>query len=160
MTNDDRVVALGLALPPVPRPVGGYVNAVRVGELLFLSGHAPMGTNGVPVLGKLGASLDVAAGFAAARLAGLGVLATLCCELGSLDRVRRMVRVFGVVNATPEFTAQTQVINGASELFLEVFGDAGRHARLAVGVASLPFDIALEVEAIVQVWGDGEVRSC
>lgn len=148
-----RLRALGLALPPPPPAVGSYVNAVRTGTLLFLAGHAPFRADGTVVLGKLGRDLDVAAGYEAARLAGLGVLATLAGELGSLDRVRRVVRVLGVVNATAEFVEHTSVVNGASDLFVEVFGDAGRHARLAVGVASLPFDIALEVEIIAETEG-------
>lgn len=151
MTNEQRVRTLGLELPPVPQAAGAYVNAVAAGDLLFLAGHVPFGMDGSLVRGKLGASLDLEAGRAAARLAGLGVLATLRAELGSLDRVERIVRVYGVVNATPDFMGHTPVIDGASELFHEVFGEAGRHARLAVGVSSLPFDIALEVEAIVQV---------
>jgi enamine deaminase RidA (YjgF/YER057c/UK114 family) len=126
------------------------VNAVRTGSLLYLAGHVPFRADGSVIMGKLGRDLDTAAGYEAARRAGLGALATLADELGSLDRVRRLVRVFGVVNATPDFLEHTQVVNGASDLFVEVFGDAGRHARLAVGVASLPFDIALEIELIAE----------
>ena len=145
-----RLVALGLALPPPPPAVGSYVNAVRTGTLLYLAGHVPFRADGSVVTGKLGRDLDTAAGYEAARRAGLGVLATLAQELGSLDRVRRLVRVLGVVNATADFLEHTQVVNGASDLFVEVFGDAGRHARLAVGVASLPFDIAVEIEVIAE----------
>ena len=148
-----RLAALGLALPPPPPAVGSYVNAVRTGTLVFLAGHAPFRADGSVVMGKLGRDLDAAAGYEAARLAGLGVLTTLAHELGSLDRVRRLVRVLGVVNATAEFVEHANVVNGASDLFVEVFGDAGRHARLAVGVASLPFDIALEIEIIAEVEG-------
>jgi enamine deaminase RidA (YjgF/YER057c/UK114 family) len=145
-----RLAALGLALPPPPPAVGSYVNAVRTGSLLHLAGHVPFRADGSVIMGRLGRDLDTAAGYEAARRAGLGALATLADELGSLDRVRRLVRVFGVVNATPDFLEHTQVVNGASDLFVEVFGDAGRHARLAVGVASLPFDIALEIELIAE----------
>lgn len=148
-----RLRALGLALPPPPPAVGSYVNAVRTGALLFLSGHAPFRADGSVCMGKLGRDLDAAAGYEAARLAGLGVLATLACELGTLDRVRRLVRVLGVVNATADFAEHTSVVNGASDLFVDVFGEAGRHARLAVGVASLPFDIALEIEIIAETEG-------
>jgi len=148
-----RLAALGLALPPPPPAVGSYVNAVRTGTLVFLAGHAPFRADGSVVMGKLGRDLDAAAGYEAARLAGLGVLTTLAHELGSLDRVRRLVRVLGVVNATAEFVEHANVVNGASDLFVEVFGDAGRHARLAVGVASLPFDIALEIEIIAETEG-------
>jgi enamine deaminase RidA (YjgF/YER057c/UK114 family) len=148
-----RLRALGLVLPPAPPAVGTYVNAVRTGPLVFLSGHVPFRADGSVVMGKLGRDLDAAAGYEAARLAGLGALATLAHELGSLDRVRRLVRVLGVVNATAEFGEHTSVVNGASDLFVEVFGDAGRHARLAVGVASLPFDIALEIEVVAEAEG-------
>lgn len=148
-----RLAALGLALPPPPPAVGSYVNAVRTGPLVFLAGHVPFRADGSVVLGKLGRDLDAAAGYDAARLAGLGVLTTLAQELGSLDRVRRLVRVLGVVNATADFVEHTSVVNGASDLFVEVFGEAGRHARLAVGVASLPFDIALEIEVIAETEG-------
>jgi enamine deaminase RidA (YjgF/YER057c/UK114 family) len=146
-----RLAALGLTLPPAPPSAGTYVNAVRTGLLVFLAGHVPFRADGSVVMGKLGRDLDTAAGYEAARRAGLGALATLAAELGSLDRVRRIVRVLGTVNATPEFVEHTQVVNGASDLFVAVFGDAGRHARLAVGVASLPYDIALEIEVIAEV---------
>ena len=152
-TPTHRLAALGLTLPPSPPSAGTYVHAVRSGGLVFSAGHVPFRADGSVVMGKLGRDLDEAAGYDAARLAGLGVLATLAQELGSLDRVRRMVRVFGVVNATPDFVAHTPVVNGASDLFVEVFGDAGRHARLAVGVSSLPFDIALEIEVIAETEG-------
>jgi enamine deaminase RidA (YjgF/YER057c/UK114 family) len=146
-----RLREMGIELPNTP-PIGGtYVNAVRAGDLIYTAGHVPFRPDGSPVLGKLGEQLDIPAGREAARLAGLGVLATLRHELGSLERVERFVRVLCTVNATPDFLNHTQVANGASDLFVEVFGDRGKHARLAVGVSSLPFNIALEVEAIVQV---------
>jgi enamine deaminase RidA (YjgF/YER057c/UK114 family) len=148
-----RLEALGLTLPPPPPAGGTYVNAVRSGNLLFLAGHVPFRGDGSIVQGRLGRDLDAAAGYEAARLTGLGVLSTPAHEAGSLDAVRRLVRVLGVVNATPDFLEHTQVVNGASDLFLAVFGDAGRHARLAVGVASLPFDIALEIEVIAEMEG-------
>jgi enamine deaminase RidA (YjgF/YER057c/UK114 family) len=127
------------------------VNAVRSGNLLFLAGHVPYRAGGAIVLGKLGAGLDVAAGYEAARLAALGVVATLRDELGTLDRVVRIVKLYGVVNSAPDFMAHTRVIDGASDLLIEVFGDAGRHARLAVGVASLPAGMALEIDVIVEM---------
>ena len=148
-----RLQELGLTLPSPPPAVGSYVNAVRTGNLLFLAGHVPFRADGSVVLGKLGRELDSAAGYEAARLAGLGALSTLAREAGSLDAVRRLVRILGVVNATPDFVEHTQVVNGASDLFVEIFGDAGRHARLAIGVASLPFDIALEIEVIAEMEG-------
>ena len=148
-----RLRELGLTLPPSPPEAGTYVNAVRTGNLLFLAGHVPFRADGSLVMGKLGRDLDAAAGYEAARLAGLGVLATITREAGSLDRVTRLVRVLGVVNATADFVEHTQVVNGASDLFVAIWGDAGRHARLAVGVASLPFDLALEIEVIAELEG-------
>jgi enamine deaminase RidA (YjgF/YER057c/UK114 family) len=150
-TPTTRLAALGLTLPPPPPTAGSYVNAVRSGPLLFLAGHVPFRTDGSVVLGKLGADLTTSDGFDAARAAALGALATMQDALGSLDHVRRIVRVYGVVNATPDFVEHTQVVNGASDLFGAVFGDAGAHARLAVGVASLPWNIALEIEVTADV---------
>jgi len=146
-----RLQELGIELIPVPPPAGTYVHAVRTGSLLFSAGHVPFRPDGSPVCGKLGRELDVEAGVQAARLAALGLLYTLRQELGSLDRVARIVKLNGVVNATPDFPMHTQVVNGASDLLVEVFGENGRHARLAVGYASLPFDIALEIEVIAEV---------
>ena len=112
-----------------------------------------MRADGTVIFGRLGENMDVDAGYEAARVAATGALATLRHELGSLDRVTRIVKVYGVVNATPEFLQHTQVINGASDLLVEVFGEAGKHARLAVGVSALPFNIALEVELVAEVEG-------
>ncbi len=150
-TPEARLRELAIELPTVPPPAGTYLHAVRTGNLLFLTGHVPITADGTVILGKLGQDLDVDAGYQAARAAGLGALATMRTELGSLDRVRRIVKVNGVVNATPDFLQHTAVVNGASDLFVEVFGDAGRHARLAVGYSSLPWNIALEVEVIAEV---------
>jgi len=154
---EQRIAGLGLELPGWRAPAGTFVHAVRSGDLLYTSGHAPIRADGSVVLGRLGADLDVDTGYEAARAAALNMLATMRHELGSLDRVARIVRVLGTVNATPEFIQHTQVINGASAVLVQVFGEAGKHARLAVGVSSLPFNIALEVEAIVEVrdWGLG-----
>lgn len=152
-TNEERLAALGIELPEVRPPAGTFVHAVRTGNLLFLSGHIPMRPDGSVIFGRLGEGLDVDAGYEAARVAAAGMLATIRTEAGSLDRVRRIVRVYGVVNATPSFLQHTQVINGASDLLEAVFGDAGKHARLAVGVSSLPFNICLEVDAIVELAG-------
>jgi enamine deaminase RidA (YjgF/YER057c/UK114 family) len=118
---------------------------------LFVAGHGPIGLDGQQVRGKVGDALDVDAGYQAARLVGLGLLATIRAELGSLDRVSRVVKVFGMVNCPPDFGRHPQVINGVSDLMVEVFGDAGRHARSAVGMGSLPFDIPVEVEMVVEV---------
>ncbi|HEV7732111.1 MAG TPA: RidA family protein [Candidatus Binatia bacterium] len=150
-TPTERLAALSLPLPPPPPTAGSYVNAVRSGSLLFLAGHAPIRADGSVILGKLGSDLTTAEGYDAARVAALGALATMLQALGSLDRVQRIVRVYGVVNATPEFTEHTPVVNGASDLFGAVFGDAGAHARLAVGVSSLPWNIALEIEVTAEV---------
>ena len=146
-----RLAELGLELPAWRPPAGTFVHAVRTGNMLYTSGHAPIRADGSVVLGRLGDGLDVDAGYDAARVAALNLLATIRHELGSLDRVARIVRVLGTVNATPEFIQHTQVINGASDLLIEVFGESGKHARLAVGVSSLPFNIALECEAIIEL---------
>lgn len=148
---EQRLVQLAIEMPPYIPPAGTFVHAVRTGDLMLLSGHAPIRADGTVIFGRLGDTLDADAGYAAARVAAINALATLRHELGSLDRVTRIVRVYGVVNATPDFLHHTQVVNGASDLLIEVFGEAGKHARLAVGVSSLPFNIALEVELTVEV---------
>lgn len=146
-----RLRELGIDLPAPFPPAGEYVNAVRTGDLLILGGHIPFNPPETLVLGKLGADLDVAAGRRAARFAAINALATLRSVLGTLDAVTQIVSVRGVVNAVPDFIGHTQVIDGASEVFVDVFGDAGRHARLAVGVSSLPANLALEIELTVEV---------
>jgi enamine deaminase RidA (YjgF/YER057c/UK114 family) len=146
-----RVRELGLELPALGPPAGTFVHAVRTGNLVFLSGHIPIRPDGSVIFGKLGQDLDADAGYEAARVAALGTLATLRHELGSLDRVRRIVKLNGVVNATPDFFEHTKVINGASDLLVEVFGEAGQHARLAVGYPSLPWNICLEVELVAEI---------
>jgi enamine deaminase RidA (YjgF/YER057c/UK114 family) len=151
MTPVDRIEQLGIRLPPPFSPVGTYVNAVRTGNLLVLGGHVPVTASGQVVQGKLGAELDIEAGQRAARLAALSALSTMQVELGSLDRVVRIVSLRGVVNSTPEFQDHTRVIDGASDLLVEIFGDQGQHARLAVGVSSLPANLALEIEVLVEV---------
>jgi enamine deaminase RidA (YjgF/YER057c/UK114 family) len=152
MSAEARVKELGLEIPAEPfKPGGQYVNATRSGNLLFVAGQVPAKADGSIVRGKLGADMDVAAGYETARLAALNALATVRSELGSLDNVVRVLRVYGVVNSTPEFMLHTRVIDGASDLLVEVFGEAGKHARLAVGVASLPAGMALEFEMTVEV---------
>jgi enamine deaminase RidA (YjgF/YER057c/UK114 family) len=133
--------------------MGSYVTAVRAGSLLFLSGHGPMRDGRVAYTGRVGADLSLEDGQQAARLTGLNLLATTREALGSLDRVRRVVKVLGLVSCTDTFTEQPKVINGFSDLMVEVFGDAGRHARSAVGMGSLPFGIPVEVEMILEVSG-------
>ncbi len=151
MGAEARITELNLTLPPAPKPVATYVTAVRHGDLLYVSGHGPLRPDGTLHTGKLGANLDVASGQAAARQTGLAILATLRSHLGSLDKVVRLVKVLGLVNCTPEFGDQPKVINGFSDLMVEVFGEAGRHARTAVGTNVLPLDVAVEVEGTFEV---------
>lgn len=141
----------GLELPAVFPPAGSYVSIVRHGDVLHTAGHIPLGADGTLVCGCLGDDLDVAHGRHAAELAALSLLATVQQELGDLALVDRFLRVGGVVRATPDFADHTAVLDAASDVFVRVFGDRGRHARLAVGVASLPAGIALEVEATIAV---------
>jgi enamine deaminase RidA (YjgF/YER057c/UK114 family) len=150
MSADARLAQLGIELPPPPQPVGSYVTSVRTGNLVFTSGHGPL-TPDRQILGKVGVDLDVAAGNEAARLTGLNLLATLADQLGSLDRVTRVVKLVGMVNCGPEFTEHPKVINGCSDLLVEVFGDGGRHARSAIGMSSLPMNMAVEIELVVEV---------
>lgn len=151
MGAEARLEQLGITLPPPPKPMANYVPAVQVGNLLFLSGHGPM-QEGKPVwVGKVGRDLTVEQGAEAARLVGLNLLASARAALGSLDRVRRVVKVLGMVNSAPGFGDQPQVMNGFSNLMVEVFGEAGRHARSAVGMAELPLGIAVEIEMILEV---------
>jgi enamine deaminase RidA (YjgF/YER057c/UK114 family) len=151
MSAQDRLTELGIELPTPGTPAGLYSSAVRAGDLLFLSGAGPALPGGGFVTGKVGAAIDLAAGRQAARLVGLQLLAVIHSELGSLDAVERVVKLLGMVNCAPGFNNTPGVIDGCSELFIEVFGEAGRGARSAVGMAELPFDLAVEVEAIVQV---------
>ena len=148
MSAEARLSALGLVLPKPPKPVANYATAVQHGNLLYTAGHGPLRPDGTLVIGKLGATLDVAAGREAARITGLAILATLRAQLGLLDRVTRIVKVLGIVNATPEFTEQPKVIDGFSDLMVEVFGDCAIAARSAIGTSSLPAGIAVEIEAI------------
>ena len=146
-----RLGALGIRLPAVQKPIASYVPAVRTGNLVFLAGQGPL-VNGRPtVTGKVGAELTEEEGYKAARTAILASLAALHAEIGSLDRVRQVVKLTGWVASAPGFTRQPWVINGASDLLVEIFGDAGRHARSAVGANELPLDIPVEIEMIVEV---------
>lgn len=146
-----RLTALGIELPEPPAPVANYVRAVRTGNLVFLSGHGPVRADGTYVTGKLGIDLTLDEGYQAARLTAVALLASLRQEIGDLGKVRRVVKVTGMVNSAPDFTDQPKVINGCSDLLVEVFGDRGRHARAAVGMASLPIGIAVEIEMVVEV---------
>ena len=146
-----RLQELGIELPEPSTPVANYVNAVRSGKLVFLAGKGPLRPDGTNITGKLGADLSIEEGYEAARLTGINQLAALRAELGSLDRVQRIVKVTGMVNAAPNFTDHPKVINGFSDLMVEVFGERGKHARAAVGMGSLPSNIAVEIEMIVEV---------
>ena len=147
-----KLAELGLQLPPAPEPKGVYKPLVIVGNLVYTSGHLPVDAAGKLVTGRLGAELDLAAGYRAAQWVALGILASLRKELGSLNRVGRVVKVLGAVNCTPEFTQQPAVINGCSELFAEVFGrEAGVGARSAIGTSALPLGVPVEVEAVFEI---------
>jgi len=146
----DRLVELGLRLPPVFPPAGSYLGCARSGNQLYVGGHGPI--NGDHIMrGKVGTDLTLDEGREAARMTALSLLATMNAELGSLDRVVRIVKVFGMVNVGGDFNQTPAVIDGASDLFVAVFGDAGRHTRSAVGMAALPFDIPVEIELIAEV---------
>jgi enamine deaminase RidA (YjgF/YER057c/UK114 family) len=146
-----RLAELALKLPPVPRPVASYLPVVMAGGFAFLSGQVPQSEGTLLWKGKVGAELDVASGAEAARRCGLQALAVLRDALGSLDRVRRIVKLTVFVASAPGFTDQPKVADGASDLLAEVFGDAGRHARSAVGVAELPLGAPVEVEVVAEV---------
>lgn len=148
---DARLSALGIDLPPAPAPAANYVPFVRTGNQLFVSGQISIGADGHRITGKLGAGLEVEEGAAAARRCGLALIAQAKAALGDLDRVTRVVKLVGFVNSTADFADQPRVINGASDLMVEVFGEAGRHARSAVSAASLPLGVAVEIEAIFEV---------
>ena len=152
MSAEKRLKELGIDLGTMSAPVANYVNAVQTGNLLFLSGKGPRpGADGKRAKGKLGREYTIEQGYQHARSVGLDLLAVMKSELGSLDRVKRVVKVLGMVNAMPEFEDPPKVINGCSDLFVEVFGDRGRHARSAVGMAALPAGIPVEIECIVEV---------
>ncbi len=153
MSAETRLKELGIVLPQPTTPLANYVGAVRVGNLLFLSGHGPIGTDGKPsARGKLGRELTVEQGAQVAREVGLSLLATTRASLGSLDKVTRVVKVLGMVNSADGFGDQPKVINGFSDLMVQVFGEAvGRHARSAVGMAELPMGIPVEIEMILEV---------
>lgn len=153
-TPEERLRELGIELPTPPKPLAAYVPAVRVGDLVFISGQGPI-RDGKPVcVGRVGADLTLEQGYEAARLVMINALAVLKQEIGSLDRVERIVKVLGWVNSAPDFVQQPMVINGASELLEQIFGEKGKHARSAVSAHTLPFGIAVEIEMIVQVKQD------
>ena len=151
MSIDNRLAELGITLPTPAAPVASYVPAVEQGGLLHISGQISVGEEGNLILGRLGEDMNLERGTEAARRCGVMLLAQMQAALGSLDRVQRIVKLGAFVNSAPDFTDQPKVANGASELMQEVFGEAGRHARSAVGVAVLPLGVAVEVDAIVAV---------
>ena len=146
-----RLKELGIELPAAPEPVANYVNGVRTGNLIFLAGKGPKRADGSEISGKLGANVSIEEGYEGARLTAINQLAVLKEMLGDLSKVKRVVKVLGMVNSDPEFVHQPAVINGFSDLIVEVFGERGRHARAAVGMASLPRGQAVEIEMIVEV---------
>lgn len=146
-----RLRELGIELPAAPEPVANYVNGVRTGNLIFLAGKGPKRADGTEIIGKLGAGVSIEEGYEGARLTAINQLAVLKEMLGDLSKVRRVVKVLGMVNSDPDFIEQPAVINGFSDLIVAVFGERGRHARAAVGMASLPRGQAVEIEMIVEV---------
>ena len=151
MSAEKKLKELGISLPPSPKPVANYVPTVRVGNLLFVSGHGPYNDGKTLTSGKLGKELTVDQGYQTARNVALNCLASIRAAIGDLDRVKRVVKLLGMVNCTEDFKDQPKVINGASDLLVEVLGDAGKHARSAVGMQALPNGIAVEIEMILEV---------
>ena len=151
MQIEAKLNEMGIELPSAVIPVANYVPAVRTGNLVFLSGHGPFKEDGSLITGKVGADLSTEQGYEAARRIAIGLLGSLKAEIGDLDKVKRVVKLLGLVNCTSEFTDQPKVINGASDFFVEVLGDKGKHARSAVGSNALPLNIAVEIEMIVEV---------
>ena len=147
---DSRLAELGIELPPLLSPVANYLPCSRLGSTLYVGGHGPVSVDEV-IVGKVGAELSLEEGQRAARLTILSILATMRAELGDLDRVRRIVKVFGMVNVAPGFNQTPEVIDGCSDLLVDVFGEHGRHTRSAVGLAELPYGIAVEIELIAEI---------
>lgn len=150
MSIEEKLTTLGIVLPDAPAPAANYVPFVRSGNLVFVSGQISADDGGL-ITGRLGDNLDVAAGAAAARQCGLALIAQIRAAVGTLDHVKRVVKLTGFVNSTPDFTDQPEVVNGCSDLMVEVFGDAGRHARAAVSAPALPRGVAVEIEAVFEV---------
>jgi enamine deaminase RidA (YjgF/YER057c/UK114 family) len=146
-----KLKALNIELPAISKPLANYVHVVRSGNLLFLAGKGPSKPDGTYITGKVGKELSIEEGNIAARLTAINQLAVLKAELGNLDKVKRIVKVFGMVNCKADFKDHPKVINGFSDLFVEVFGEKGKHARSAVGMSSLPNNMAVEIELIVEV---------
>ncbi len=151
MKVEARLAEMGLTLPGAPAPIANYVRAVRTGNLLFVSGHGPFRDGKTQFVGKVGKELSVEEGYKSAQLVCLNCLASAKEALGDLDRVKRVVKLLGMVNCTPEFGHQPEVINGASDLLVALYGDRGRHARSAVGMGALPRGISVEIEMVLEV---------
>jgi enamine deaminase RidA (YjgF/YER057c/UK114 family) len=151
MNAEQKLKELGITLPESPKPLANYVRAVRTGNLLFVSGHGPYNDGKTLILGKLGKEVTIEEGYKTARNVALNCLSSIRASLGSLDKVKRVVKLLGMVNCTADFKDQPKVINGASDLLVEVFGEAGRHARSAVGMQALPNQIPIEIEMILEV---------
>jgi enamine deaminase RidA (YjgF/YER057c/UK114 family) len=149
---DKRVDTLGIKLPHIAEPIANYVPVVQVGNMLYLAGNGPMKLSGDFITGKVGKDLTVQQGYDASRLTGINILAVLKTHLGTLNRVKRVVKAVGMVNAVDTFEKQPQVIDGFSDFMVEIFGDDGKHARSAVGMSSLPMNIAVEIEVLVEVY--------
>jgi enamine deaminase RidA (YjgF/YER057c/UK114 family) len=148
---DAQLAALGLVLPAPPKPVATYIPVVKVGDLLFLSGMIPLRDGTLIMAGKLGQEISIEQGYEGAKICLLNALAVIRQEFGTLDRVKQVVKMVGYVASTADFVQQPAVINGASDLLVKLFGDAGRHARVAVGAAALPLNAPVEIELIVQM---------
>jgi enamine deaminase RidA (YjgF/YER057c/UK114 family) len=151
MNAEQKLKELGITLPESPKPLANYVRAVRTGNLLFVSGHGPYNDGKTLILGKLGKEITIEEGYKTARNVALNCLSSIRASLGSLDKVKRVVKLLGMVNCTGDFKDQPKVMNGASDLLVEVFGEAGRHARSAVGMQALPNQIPVEIEMILEV---------
>ncbi|MEJ0054260.1 MAG: RidA family protein [Bacteroidota bacterium] len=148
---EKKLKELGLTLPAPQKPIANYVKAVRSGNLVFLAGHGPSNADGTDISGKVGKDLTVPQGYEAAKSVGLNLLTSLKAEIGDLNKVKRIVKVLGMVNCTEGFTEQPKVINGFSDLMVAVFGEKGKHARSAVGMYALPNNISVEIEMVVEV---------
>lgn len=150
-TPEEKLKELGIVLPPASKPIANYVNAVRSGNLIFLAGKGPKRADGTDVTGKVGKDLTIEQGYEAAKLVAINQLAALKAEIGDFKKVKRIVKVLGMVNCEGSFTEQPKVINGFSDLMVAVFGEKGKHARSAVGMHALPNNIAVEIELVVEV---------
>ena len=148
---DARLQELSIELPPLSKPIANYVKAVRSGNLLFLAGHGPQHMDGSWTTGKVGSDLSIEQGYEAARLTAIQLLATIKAELGTLNKVKRIIKVNGMVNCTTDFTDQPKVINGCSDLLVALFGENGKHARAAVGMNALPMNTSVEIDMIIEI---------